>query len=74
MNWANDALAFKRSTASPLDDEKIKNRQMNDWKSFVKSTRFVFKAGTGMLDAKVDFKSKYANVMKCPFCVGSRDI
>ena len=27
-----------------------------------------------MIDIKANFKNKYANVLKCPFCLGSREI
>ena len=36
-----------------------------------KQEKLIFKAKTGMLDIKANFKSKYANVLKCPLCLGS---
>ena len=31
-----------------------------------KQAKLIFKVKTGMLDIKVNFKNKYANVLKCP--------
>ena len=114
INWANDVIGFREKYSLPLSDENIKNMQMNDWKSFVKSViykeafmelqiecsynkktshisyehfqtcdyltslppkqaKLIFKAKTGMLDIKVNFKNKYANVLKCPLCLGSSE-
>ena len=38
-----------------------------------KQAKLVFTAKTGMLDIKVNFKNKYANVLKCPLCLGSSE-
>ena len=114
INWANDVIGLRKKYNLPLSDENIKNMQMNDWKSFVKSViykeafmelqiecsynkktshisyehfqtcdyltspppkqaKLIFKAKTGMLDIKVNFKNKYANVLKCPLCLGSSE-
>ena len=32
--------------------------------------KLVFKTKSGMLDDKANFKNKYTNVLKCPFCMG----
>ena len=37
MNWANDVIDFRKKYSLPLSDENIKNMQMNDRKSFLKS-------------------------------------
>ena len=114
INWANDVIGLRKKYNLPLSDENIKNMQMNDWISFVKSViykeafmelqiecsynkktshisyehfqtcdyltslppkqaKLIFKAKTGMLDIKVNFKNKYANVLKCPLCLGSSE-
>ena len=114
INWANDVIGLRKKYNLPLSDENIKNMQMNDWKSFVKSViykeafmelqiecsynkktshisyehfqtcdyltslppkqaKLIFKAKTGMLDIKVNFKNKYANVLKCPLCLCSSE-
>ena len=116
INWAEVVIGLRKKYNIPFSDENIKNMQMNDWKSFVKSViyeetfmelqlecscnkktghishehfptffqtcdyltsllpkqaKLVFKAKTGMLDIKADFKNKCANVLKCPLCLGS---
>ena len=38
-----------------------------------KQAKLIFKAKTGMLDIKANFKNKYANVLKCPLCLGSSE-
>ena len=38
-----------------------------------KLTKLVFEAKTGMLDIGANFKNKYANVLKCPLCMGSSE-
>ena len=38
-----------------------------------KQANLIFKAKTGMLDIKANFKNKYANVLKCPLCLGSSE-
>ena len=114
INWANDVIGLRKKYNLPLSDENIKNMQMNDWKSFIKSViykeafmelqiecsynkktghisyehfqtcdyltslppkqaKLIFKAKTGMLDIKVNFKNKYANVLKCPLCLGGSE-
>ena len=110
INWANDVIGLRRKDNLPLSNENIKNMQMNDWKSFVKSVIYkeafmelqiecsynkktshisyehvitsrlppkqaelILKAKTGMLDIKANFKNKYANVLKCPLCLGSSE-
>ena len=35
--WANDVIGLQKRYNLPLSDENIKNMQMNDWKSFLKS-------------------------------------
>ena len=37
INWVNDVIGLREKYNLPLSDENIKNMQMNDWKSFVKS-------------------------------------
>ena len=37
INWANDVIGLQKKYNLPLNDENIKNMEMNDWKSFVKS-------------------------------------
>ena len=38
-----------------------------------KRAGLVFKAKTGMLDIKANFKNKYSNVLKCLLCLGSSE-
>ena len=38
-----------------------------------KHAKLVFKAKTGMIDMKANFRNKYANVLKCPLCLGSSE-
>ena len=38
-----------------------------------KQAKLIFKAKTGMLDIKANFKNKHANVLKCPLCLGSSE-
>ena len=109
VNWADAVIGLRKKYNLPLGDENIKNMQMNDWQSFVKSViykeafmelqikcfynkktthishehfqtcdyltslpsnqaKLVFKAKTGMLDIKANFKKKYVNILKCPLC------
>ena len=35
--------------------------------------KLIFKAETGMLGIKANFKNKYAYVLKCPICLGSSE-
>ena len=37
INRANDVIGLRKKYSLPLSDENIKNMQMNDWNSFVKS-------------------------------------
>ena len=52
-----------------------KHFQTNDYLASLplKLGKLAFKAKTDMLDIKANFKNKYANVLKCPLCLGSTE-
>ena len=54
------SFAYERSTTSPLSDENIKNMQINDWKSFVKSV--IYKEAFMELQTERSYNKKTSHV------------
>ena len=60
INWANDVIGRQKKYNIPLNDENIKNMQMNDWKSFVKSV--IYKEAFMELQIEFSYNKKTSHI------------
>ena len=60
INGTNDVFGLQNNYNLPLSDENIKNMQMNDWKSFVRSS--IFKEAFMELQIECSYEKKTGHV------------